>query len=130
MNFYFFTFELRTWSWSMEKNLLNIIVRMSVNPEKWIPLLRFLRTSYNSMSWGCSGMLKSRSDMDVVYNRRKSIRSLFRGYIPFGAGDIQVQNFNHLISSYLKWCACSQILAFLTVLMKTWNVKTIFEMLK
>ena len=75
---------------------------MSVNPEKWIPLLRFLRTSYNSMSWGYLGMLKSRSDMDVVYNRRKSIRSLFRGYIPFGAGDIQVQNFNHLISSYLK----------------------------
>ena len=31
---------------------------MSVNPQKSILLLRFLRTSYNSMSWGCEGMLK------------------------------------------------------------------------
>ena len=58
-------------------------------------------------------MLKSRSDMDIVSNRWESIRSLFRNYIPFGARDIQVQSFNYLTSSYLKWCQCSQILAFL-----------------
>ena len=32
-------------------------------------LLRFLRTSYNSISWRCPGMLKSRSDTVVVSNR-------------------------------------------------------------
>ena len=81
---------------------LNITVRMSVNPWKSTPVLRFLRTSYNSMSWGCPGMLKSRSDIDVISNRWESIRYLFRGYIPLGARDIQIQSFNHLTSSYLK----------------------------
>ena len=44
------------------------------------------------MSWGWSGMLKSRSDLDVVFNRLESIRSLIGGYIPLGARDIQVQS--------------------------------------
>ena len=78
--------------------------------------LWFLTTSYNSMSWGCLGMLKSRSDLGVVSNSWESIWALFRGDIPLGARDIQVQSFNHLTSSYLKWCAYSQILAFLTSL--------------
>ena len=68
------------------------------------------------MSWGCPDMLESSSDLDVISNRSESIRSLFKGYIPLDARDIQVQSFNHLASSYLKWCACSQILAFLTSL--------------
>ena len=34
------------------KNSLNVTVWMSVNPHKLILLHRFLRTSYNSMSWG------------------------------------------------------------------------------
>ena len=40
------------------------------------------------MSWGCPGMLKSSSELDVVSNRWESIRFLFRGYIPLGARDI------------------------------------------
>ena len=51
---------------------------------------------------GYPGMLKSRSDLDVVSSRWESIRLLFRCYIPLGAKDIQVQIFNHLKSSYLK----------------------------
>ena len=42
---------------------------MSVNPWKSILLLRLQRISYNSMSWGCLGMLKNRSGMNVVSNR-------------------------------------------------------------
>ena len=41
------------------------------------------------MSWGCPGMLKSSSDLDVVSNTWESIRS-FKGYIHVGARDIQV----------------------------------------
>ena len=41
------------------------------------------------MSWGCPGMLKSSSDLDVVSNTWESIRSLFKGYIHVGARDIQ-----------------------------------------
>ena len=52
-----------------KKNPINITVPMFVNPYKSIPFLILLRTSYNSMSWGCPNMLKSRSDMDVVSNR-------------------------------------------------------------
>ena len=85
-----------------EKNLLNITVRMSVNPQKLIPLLRFLRTTNNSTSWGCPGMLKSSSDLDVVSDRWESTRSLFKGYIPLDARDIQVKSSNNLTSSYLK----------------------------
>ena len=48
------------------------------------------------MSWGCPGKLKSSSGLDVVSNRWESIRSLFKGYIPLGTRDIQIQNFNHL----------------------------------
>ena len=44
-------------------------------------------------------MLKSRSGMDVVSNRLETIRPLFRGYIPLGSRDIQVQNFDHVTSS-------------------------------
>ena len=42
-----------------EENSLNVIVWMSVNLYKSILLLRFLRTSYNSMFWGSPGTLKS-----------------------------------------------------------------------
>ena len=41
----------------------------TVNAWKSITLLRSLRTPYDSMSWGLPGMLKSRSDLDVVSNR-------------------------------------------------------------
>ena len=92
---------------------------MPVNHLKPIPLLRFLRTACNSMSWGCPVILKSSSDLDVVSNRSESIRSLFRGYIPVGARDIQVQSCNHVTSSYLICSACSQILAFLTAFINT-----------
>ena len=40
------------------------------------------------MSWGCPGMLKSSSGMDVVSNRWESIISLFRDYIAIGSRDI------------------------------------------
>ena len=53
---------------------------MSMNPYKSILLLRFLRISYSSMSWSCSGMLKSRSVVDVVFIIWKSIISLFKGH--------------------------------------------------
>ena len=55
---------------------------MSVNPQKLILLLRFLRTFYNSMSWGCPGMLKSRSTMDMVSNRWEYIMSFVQGLHP------------------------------------------------
>ena len=71
------------------------------------------------MSCGCPGMLKSKSDIDVVSSRWESIRSLFSGYIPLGARDIQVQSYNHLTSSYLKLCACSQMKTFPTFLINT-----------
>ena len=73
-----------------EKNSLNITVSMLVNLYKLILLLnlRFLRTSYNSKSWGCPGMLKSSSDMDVVANGWESIIYLFRNYNPIGSRDI------------------------------------------
>ena len=130
VNFYFFHFRITNVKLKHEKNPLNITVRMFVNPQKSIPLLRFLITSYNSISLGCSGMLKSRSNKDMVSNRWESIRTLLSGYIPLEIRDIQVQSFNQLTSSYLKWCACSQILAFLTALINTWKKKTTFEMPK
>ena len=68
------------------------------------------------MSWGYPGMLKSRSDMDVVFNTWESIGCLLSGYIHLGAKDIQVQSYNHLTSSYLEWCACSHIFAFPTAI--------------
>ena len=91
------------------------------------------------MSLGFLGMLKSRNDMDVVsYIRylswylqyQESIRTLFKDYILLGAWDIQVESFNHLTSSYIKWCACSQISAFPTALINTWKKRTIFEIPK
>ena len=82
------------------------------------------------MSCGFPGMLKSRSDMDVISNTWESIKSLLSGYISLGARDIQVQSFNQLTSSYLRWYACSQIITFLTVFINTWKVKSIFEMSK
>ena len=71
------------------------------------------------MSWGCPGMLKIRSSMDVVSKKWEAIRSLFRGYFPPASWDIQVQSFDHVSSSYLKWWAYSQILAFLAALIDT-----------
>ena len=41
-----------------ETSSLNVAVRMFVNPLKSILLLKFRRTSYNSTSSGCPGMLK------------------------------------------------------------------------
>ena len=84
-----------------EKNYLNITVLMSVNSEKLILLPRFLRISYNSMSWGCPGMLKNGSGMDVVSNRWESIKSLFRGYILLGPRDIWIHKFWNMTFSYL-----------------------------
>ena len=71
------------------------------------------RTSYNSMSWDCPGMLKSTSSMEVVSNRWESIRSLLRGYIPLGSRNIQVKSFDYVTSSNLKWSVYSQIRVFL-----------------
>ena len=45
---------------------------MFVDPYKSILLLRFQRTSYNSMYWGCPGILKSSGGMDVISNRWES----------------------------------------------------------
>ena len=75
---------------------------MFVNPEKLIPFLIFLRIPYNGIPWGCPGILKSQSGMDVVSNSWEFIRSLFRGYIPLGSRDIEVRNFDHVTCSYLK----------------------------
>ena len=44
------------------------------------------------MSWGCSGMLKSRNAMDMVCNSWESIVSFFKGYIPLGSRDILIQS--------------------------------------
>ena len=41
-----------------EKISLNMTVLILVNPYKSILLLRFLRTSYKSMSWGCQACSK------------------------------------------------------------------------
>ena len=98
----FFHFRVTNVKLINEKNPVNITARMSVNQWKSIPISRFLRAFYNSMSWGCTGMIKSRNYMNVVSNRWESIRFLFRGYIVLGARDIQVQSFNNLTSSYLN----------------------------
>ena len=98
----FFHFRVTNMKLIGEKNPLNITVSMSVNLQKSIPLLRFLRTSYNRMSWDCPGMLKSRSGTDVVSNRWESIRSLFKGYISHRSRDIQDQ---FLITSLPATCS-------------------------
>ena len=79
------------------------------------------------MSWGFPGMLKCKSDMDVVSNRWEPIRVLFRDYISLGSRDIQVQSFDHMTSSELKRSACSQMLAFLAALIDTlpWTLQDI-----
>ena len=76
------------------------------------------------MSWGFPGMLKRRSDKDVVSNRWESIRFVFRGSIPLASRDIQVQSFGHITSSNLKLLACSQMLAFLAAFinMLSWTL--------
>ena len=56
---------------------------MFVNSQKLILLLGFLRTFYNSMSWGCPDILKSSSGMDVVSDRWKSIISFVQGRYPY-----------------------------------------------
>ena len=76
-----------------EKKSLNITVWMSVSSWKSIILLTFLRTSYNSMSWGCPGILKNRSGIDVVSNRWESIMSLFTGYTPLVPETFKFKNF-------------------------------------
>ena len=70
--------------------------------EKLIPFLIFLRTSYNIMPLGFPGKLNSRSEVDVVSNRLRSIRYFFRGCISFGSRDIQGQSFDHVTSYSLN----------------------------
>ena len=43
------------------------------------------KTYYISMYWGCPGMLKGRSGMDMVSGRWESIIFLFRDYIAIGS---------------------------------------------
>ena len=115
LNFYFFALEFQIRGWKIENftssNWLDrCIFILSLSSyerevDKWERFLkyyslnlgeplkinttpRFLRTSYNLMSCSCPGMLKIRSGMQVVSNRRESIISLFRGYIPLGSRDI------------------------------------------
>ena len=99
-----------------EKNSLNITVWMFAKPQRLILLLRFLRTSHKSLSWGWPGMSKSSSGMDVVSNRWKSIISSFRDYSPIGFRDIYIQKFWNVTSSYLQQWASSQILTFFSLL--------------
>ena len=57
------------------------------------------------MSWGCPGLLKSRSGMDMVSKKWETLKSLFRGYFPLGSWDIQAliaQIFDHVTSSNLQ----------------------------
>ena len=82
-------------------------------PLESILLLRFQRTSYNCITWGCPGILKSSSGMDVISNRWEFITSLFRDYIPIGYRDILIQKFWNVISRYLQEWAWSQTLDFL-----------------
>ena len=84
-------------------------------PSKSILVLRFLRTSYNSRSLGCPGILKSSTGTDVISKRQKST------YLCLGTASLLVtetfkfKNFKFKVtSSYLQYWACSQILAFLT----------------
>ena len=76
------------------------------------------------MSWGFPGMLKRRSGKDVVSNEWECIKFAFRGSIPLGSRDIQVQSFGHITSSYLKLLACSRMLVFLAALinMLSWTL--------
>ena len=86
------------------------------------------------MFWGCPGILKSSSGTDMLSNRCESIAFLFMGYIPFGFRDIQVQSFDYVTSSCLRWWACSQTLAILAALVDTltwavvdsWKMKLVF----
>ena len=73
------------------ENSLIITVWMSMNPYKSILFLTFLKTTKSSMYWGCPGMLKSISDMDMVPNRSESIISLFRDYFAIGSGNLNSQ---------------------------------------
>ena len=50
-------------------------------------------SSYNSMSWGCPGIPKSRCGMDVVSKSWEYITIMFRVYIPIGSRDILIKNF-------------------------------------
>ena len=102
-----------------EKISMNVTVWMSVNPQKSILFHRFLRISYNSISWGCLSTLKNRSGMDVVSNRRESIISIFRCYTPLGCRYLSIQRFWNVTFSYLQYFACSQILAFLAAFIDT-----------
>ena len=73
VDFYFLTFESQVRVTNVklinEESSLNITFWMPVNRYKSILLFRFLQTSYSSMTWGCPGILKSGSGMDLVSNR-------------------------------------------------------------
>ena len=69
-----------------EKNSLDITVWLSVNPWKSILLLRFLTTSYDSMSriaQACSNL-----GVTLVWFPSEENLYLFRGYIPLGSRNI------------------------------------------
>ena len=112
----FFHFRVTNVNFINKKNSLNITVRMSVNPKKSIPHLKISKNLLKQYVLGLPRYAQKQEWHDVVSNRWEFIWSLFRGHIPLSARDIQVQSFNHLTFSYLKWCACSQMLAFLTSL--------------
>ena len=79
-------------------------------------LLRFLRTSYNRVSWGCPGILKSRSGMDMISNRWESIISLFRNCIPIGSRDISIKKRWNVTFSGFVWLLCFQGLPFFYIM--------------
>ena len=100
VTFYFFTYEFHLREIDKWKKIQYILqFQCSWTLRNQYHSLFFLRTSYSSMSWGFSGMLKCRSDMDVVSNRWEPIWFLFRGYISLGSRDIQVQSFDPMTSS-------------------------------
>ena len=56
------------------------------------------------MSCGCRGIHKSTSDMDLVSNIWKFIRSFFFGYIALDLREIQIQSFEMwLTAAILPW---------------------------
>ena len=80
--------EVAKWKIFLEYYSLNVCGPLEINTTS-----RFLKSSCNSMSWGCPGIHKSRSDMDLVSNIWKFIRSFFIGYIALDFREIRIQSF-------------------------------------
>ena len=70
-------------------------------PLEKIPLLSFLRTCYNSMSWVAQACSKI-GEIWIWSPVDGNLSGICLGATLFIARDIQVQSFNHLASSYLK----------------------------